>query len=493
MNKILGSILINYLILIFLPSALLGDVAIRVNHTFTSGDPVIFKIEAKGGDVRFPQINSIDGFAVQNNGTSNAISIINGKRTQNISKTFFFYPTKSITIPSFKIEVDGAVLLTAEQSVKMIEIKKTKSNNFNLTIKASKYDGYVNEKLKLSLIFKYKPNRNIVDIGLNKPNFDNFWIKELPQLPAHKENGYIAQQIDYNLFPQKDGNLTIPPFVINVKTITKEFNSNYMFGPQSKIQKIYSNSLKFNIKQLPKDIILVGDFKIHASADKKNVEQGEAVSFKVSLTGDGNIDDTPDLKLDISSVTSYDNKPIITENNYTKSFSLVSLESFTIPAVIIKYFNTKSKKVEVLKTNPIKINIKNNGNKANITPATKLIKNNGLKTQEIKKVISSTPMNYIEKIIYFILGILFSGFIYFILKYINNKKLDKNIVSFNIIKTIKKASSSTQLISILAPYIEIDDNLDRIIYSLENGDTINLSLLKKDAIKILEGYLNAKS
>ena len=72
--------------------------------------------------------------------------------------------------------------------------------------------------------------------------------------------------------------------------------------------KIYSNALDLNIKALPSETNLIGDFDIKASVNKSDIKSGEAISFKLEIKGSGNIEDIKDIKLNIPNTTIYENK-----------------------------------------------------------------------------------------------------------------------------------------------------------------------------------------
>ncbi len=120
-----------------------------------------------------------------------------------------------------------------------------------------------------------------------------------------------------------------------------------------KVVKVYSNELKFDVKDLPKGINYIGDFEIDASIDKSKIKQGESISYRLNIKGVGNFDDIQDIKLNIANATIYDNKAEINtkytnngyEGNYAKVYSIVPSTSVEIPSIAFKYFSKKDKKI----------------------------------------------------------------------------------------------------------------------------------------------------
>ena len=112
--------------------------------------------------------------------------------------------------------------------------------------------------------------------------------------------------MDFFLFAQKTGKLIIEPINIDVSVLDLSNNSYSFFYKSTKNIRIYSNKLIFDVKPLPQNITLIGDFKITSSLDKTSVKQGESLNYKIEVTGRGNIDDVEDIKLNIDNATIYE-------------------------------------------------------------------------------------------------------------------------------------------------------------------------------------------
>ena len=143
-------------LLMMLINFLYASISMNSVDEFYSGEPLSFTIEAAGNDITFPIIQSVSGFKVTKNGSSNSVSIINGHRTQKLTQGYVFYPNKTVIIPKFKIIVDGKAYFTQEKEVKLLKVQKTKSQNMDLSINVSKKELYVGEQTIFSLIFKYR-------------------------------------------------------------------------------------------------------------------------------------------------------------------------------------------------------------------------------------------------------------------------------------------------------------------------------------------------
>ncbi len=483
--------MLRFLYLLVLPILLNSQVTITAPETFLSGEAVIFSINAKGSSVQFPVIDKIEGFIVQQAGTSNQTTIINGKKDQSIIRKYMFYPTINITIPSFKIKINGKIEQTKSKKIILKKVTKTTSDNFDITIKVNKKDVYVGEEILLTMTFKYKKNIQLYDLQFVTPTFENFWSKQINTNRKPKDNLYVVQEINYLLFPQKDGILEIPTLQIDAILPDSRMQNNF-FGNATKTKRIYSNSLKINAKALPQDVYLIGDFKIKSTIDKLSIKQGEAVSYKLEISGRGNIDDIEEFKLDMPNTTIYDNpsqKDFNIQNGryggvYKKSYSIVANKDFKIPVLNLKYFDIKTKKVKIIQTKEYNIKV------AGIAPVKQKLEikqenikpvENNIQTKVIEKVVVVSTN---DKIIFFILGFVLASVLFLLYSFFRNK--EKTIEDFTLEKNIKKCSTQNELLKKVVPFINIDENLDRLIYTLEENNDIKLKQIKKELIVIVK-------
>ena len=479
-------------ILLFLPYILYANVSLSAPDSFFKGDQIIFKITASGGDVRFPKISNVDGNIVQNAGTSSQTTVINGTRSQKLIKTFVVRANKDFTIPSFKIEVGGKIEKTKPKTLKMKLVKKTISSDYDIEIKVDKKNIYVGENIIFTLKFKYNKNAQIVDLSFHKPTFDNFWAKELKANKQTSQGEFIVQELKYLLFPQKSGIINIDPVRIDAVTLdSSKQNYGFFSSNATKSTPIYSNRLVLDIKPLPKDIKLIGDFEISSTIDKTSVNSGDAVSYKVTIKGRGNVDDIDEIKLNIPNTTIYDN-PSKKEFNikdglyggvFSKTYSIVSQNSFEIPSISLNYFDKKTNSVKTIKTKNYKIDVKGAVKKTTVLEVAKEENSPTFTKEKLVTKIITTSDN--QKIIFFILGMIVASIVislYLILKNKTTKKEDTPLE-----KLIKNCKSTDELLKVLVVYINIDKQLDKIIYNLETtSSSIELKKTKKDILSILK-------
>lgn len=480
------------IILILFTTMLFSNVNIKASKTFVNNENIYFELEAFGNNIKFPKIEKIDNFTVQEAGQSRSISNINGKITNKIIKRYVLRANKDFTIPSFSILVDGIEEQTKILHIKKEIIQKTKSTYFDLNISLNKKELFVGEQSILTMTFKYKEGLQIINSSLSHVDFKDFWFKNLASSKSYKEGDYIIQNVKYILFAQKEGLLHIEPLRVDISILDKNSNEFFAFQREAKTLNIYSNSLDIKVKSLVKNISLIGDFNISASVDKEEILQGEAVSYKLKIEGFGNIDDLDDIKLNIKDLTIYENKASITNEiknelyfaTYKKSFSILGNEDFIIPSISISYFDKKLKKVIKKKTKSFKIKVKGKIKKEiKLQKSTSILDSKKITKEEHKITVE---ISLFSKVLFFILGIVFTLgilllYLYFMKK--NNKKEELHIV-----KKAKKAMDSKSLIRCLLPYLNKNEHLDSLIFKLEKSDKDIYPKLKKEIIELLKEF-----
>jgi hypothetical protein len=481
--------IIKFIGLFFLfVSSLFGNVKLYLpSNTIVKNEAFNFILEAYGNDITFPNISLINGQTVQEISSSTSTNVTNGKIAKKIKKTYSFYPMKDFILPSFEMQIDGKSYKTNEEKISIQKALKTQSLLFDFDIKTNNDNLYLGENFILTMVFKYKKNLDILDLSFDKPSFEDFWYKQIDNTKKYEEGDFNVFEIKFLMFALKAGIQKIEPIGINAQIMD---DNSYSVFSSTKNKKIYSNELNFNIKELPVNINLIGNFEINSSVDKQIVKKGEAVSFKLNIIGSGNIDDISDIKLPIDDVTIYENKALvktqILNNEYKgeweKVYSIIANKSFTIPSIKIDYFDKKLSKIVSKKSASFNIEVVGEDIKKEVVlqkAEEKILPME--KQKEIIKIIDKTST--LDRVIFFFLGVAFSLLIISLYFYVitsrRKKQEDKPLL-----KKVKESKTKDELLKILAVYLKIDTKLDVLIFELEK--TQDIKFLKKEIIKILK-------
>ncbi|RXJ87939.1 BatD family protein [Arcobacter sp. CECT 8985] len=480
------------LIIFIFINTLLADVSINAPTTYFQNEAYVFTIKATGSDVVFPKIDKISNQKVQTISTSKSIQIVNSSMKKSIIRKYRFFPKNDFVLPSFTIKIDGKDEKTKQIKVKKTQVKKSNFKYANLEVSTSKTDLYVGEAFKLKLKFKYLSSLNISNLSVSNVDLKDIWFKQLKGEKHYKEGDFDVHELTYLMFAQKSGHLKIEPFRVNMSLVAQ--NSDPFFGfvqQNANIKRVYSNSININVKKLPDNLNLIGHFDIKTSVDKTTINQGDSITYKVKISGIGNIDDIKDIKLNIKNAQVFENKPKISTNikdskyygEYEKVFSIIPLKNINIDSIKLRYLDEKTKKVVVKSSDSFSIKVKKIKKQEHklYVPT----KKNDDKTKVVVKEVQVSSVK--QNIIYFLLGSIFTFLIIFLVKYFEKKRKNSKKDS-TIIQKIKKSKTKDNLIKILAVYIKKDEQLDKMIYKLqdENEDFKSLKKQIVDLIKQLE-------
>jgi len=485
--------------IVFLSISLFADINSIVNkNVITRGEEVVFTLIANGNNVQFPNINKIDGYQIESTQNSQSISIVNGNTTREISKSYIFTPLKSIIIPSYSVKVDGKIEKSKPIKIKVVKFSSTlASSNFSLKMTVHKKNVYVGEPIVLNIVFKQKRDINIRAIQFSKPDFSNFWVKSNGKDNKQVVGDYIVHDFKFVLIPKQAGHIKIPASKVSIAKIVQNGDPFSFMLQNVKWTNLYSNELNINVKPLPSNVSIYGNFSITDKVDKTKVKANTPINLTLTIKGDGNVDGIDNFKLKIPNITIYSDKPkrdTYLENGeykgkFTQKFALISSNDFTIPAIKFSFFDKITKKIKTIQTKPIKIKV--------IPTATQVLKhqlvenNNTQQNKKIIKIVYKNKNSY-EKWIYFIVGLFLGMILMFLLKEIkfSIKKEEKELSLAN---KIKKSKNDKELLKILLPY-ENNYKIKNIIKLIEENIYMNKNnkIDKKELSKNIENILNPK-
>lgn len=462
---------------------LFGQVNLNLPSNSIQGEAFIFEIEVQGNDIKFPTLDYIDGnLLIKELSSSSYVNVYNSKKINKIKKTYAVYPKEDFIFPRLKFIVDEKEYYTNEKKVVVKKAEKSTLDIIDLSIKSSKNDLYIGEKFILTVVLKYKKDLQIVDLSLGKLNFEDFWYKQIDDSLQYSNEDFNIHELKFLLSPLKQGELNIPSLHVNIEIIDLSNDRFSLYSPIRKNIKVYSNELNFKVKALPNNLKLIGKYDIKAQIDKNRINQGENVSYKLKIEGIGNIDDIPDIKLEISDSLLYENKPIVTTKlqgdeyigTYEKVFSILPQKSITIKPITIKYFDKEDKQIKTISTQSFDIEVLKDKS---------LLEENKLQKQseKIEVIKRIEVVSQIDRIIFFIFGIITAlAIILLYFYYIKKKKTNEEYNTPLIIK-IKKSKSKGELLKFIAVHINKDKELDDMIFILEKDE--NFLAIKKEIIK----------
>lgn len=373
-------------------------------------------LNAKGEDLKMPEIENFDVLMGPSVSRSSSISIINGKTSQsvNYSYTFILRAKKEGTynIPSASIKSEREVYQSNSLSIKVIEGRQPASNsasagassgNANQGSSSSSDRAATTSKDNLFIqcnvdkrnVFKgemiYVTFKLYSRVGISSvidqtfPSFDGFWSQDIA-IPASNQ-GATREAVDgivYNVFPlqkkilvpQQSGTLYIEPaemvFNVQQRVASQNVFDDFFGSVQNVKTAVKSNRIAISVKDLPAAPSgfkgAVGDFTLKSSIDKTNLKSNEAITIKVAVTGNGNLKHINPPTLDFPAdfevydpKTSYDFNASESGIRGSTAFEYVIIPryagNFTIPAQKFVYFDSSSKTYKTLSTDEFNIHV----------------------------------------------------------------------------------------------------------------------------------------
>ena len=248
----------------------------------------------------------ISGPAQQTN-----IQWVNGAMTSSRSLSWTLLPRREgkLNIPSLNVKIGNNTYTTNPIGVTVSKgAGRADMANLFIEVTPDKRKLYLGEQLTVTYRLYTKLNLSIEDIEY--PKSVGFWNEDLRVAQTVRFRDTKIKGVEYKvatlykaaMFPTQTGNLVIAPMtaICNVEKPSRRpkgvfdntfFNSMYR---ETQRQFIESDSLNIDVMPYPKpppdDFTgAVGKFNVTAWVDTPNVKVNEAITFRVKLSGSGNL------------------------------------------------------------------------------------------------------------------------------------------------------------------------------------------------------------
>ncbi len=474
--KNLGKLIIYFLLF----TTTLGAAGIDANVDFQDivrGQRVTYTLKVEGQKVKKPNIQNLCNSKILSTASQTNIEMIHGGFSKSYLFEYTFMPKESCTIDPISVEVDGKKYFSKPIKISVNKASSSKNSNFSLELHTKKKVVYVGEPFDIELVLKQKKGAQAVDSKFTPPTFKGFWLKNESKPLVTKEKDYIVTKVLYTLSAQREGKLVIDGAQMAIATRSGSRDIWGSFVPQVQWRSYYSNELEIEVKPLPTNQTIVGDFTISAVVDKTKVLQNEAVNLTLEVQGRGNLEDIPSFKPYIPNVNVFDEKIQIDKDHLTQKIVFVADSNFTIPPFSLQFFNLKTQKIQKIQTNPIKIEVIGGVAKQHLE--VKKASNTPQKEIVSSSMDHPTSPSMVERGILFFVGMLFGGAVVW---FFPQLKRERKKDTFNI-KDEKKVFMK------LLPYKDEED-VQEILKIIEENLYMgkNRKLDKKKVQEILKRY-----
>lgn len=388
----------KYLLILFLlPFLSLGqELTTSVSRNPVSvGEQFQISFSANGSMEQFraPNFDGLRILSGPNQSSSSSVQMINGKFSQSKTVSYNYYATPlnegKLEIGSARAKIDGKEVKSKPVTLEVGKANPKSKNNVidfsdKVFIKAhiNKTKLYQGEQLVVS--YKLYTKISLTDLDITSlPELNGFWKEEVETSSRTKVenikgvNHNVLEISRMILTPQRSGILNIDPMQITVTVKVKNKQQrNHSFGFFSNYQNIQEQlqSVNRNVEVLPLPYPpanfsgAVGKFNLQASLDKTEGKTNEAISYKLTLSGNGNLHLIDDISTEFpTDFEAYDpqlsDKTFISKNGIAgkKVFEHLLVPRYqgvyTIPSVNFVYFNTKSKTYKTIQTESFDIRV----------------------------------------------------------------------------------------------------------------------------------------
>ena len=416
-------------------------------------------------------------------------SWINGKRSYSKTYTYFLSPIKkgNFKIGQASIQVGDEIYKTMALNLVVTSAVDKPLNpndpsyvadkNIHLVAEVSKTKPYLNEPISIVYKLYVSPDTGVNNWReLDAPRYADFWSKNINIKNLTVENGtYKGEPYRYVilrktvLYPQKIGELSIEPLVLDI-TVQTPSNRRDFFGQtiNNTVNKTVSaGKIKVQVKPLPEMgrpnnfSGAVGKFDLFVTTSKKELLLSEAFQLDLEIKGNGNFNlfAFPSINLPQSlEVYEPERSEKLTTNfkgirgSIKDQYTIVpsSAGKYSIPRISFNYFDPNDSKYKTQTSIQNYINVKgaitNNSrieNNAEDRASNKvdLIQYGNLSFKTKTKFKKTNQQIFFYSKIFWIILLMPFAILFVILiiqRILNNKKNDKNWIRANNAKKLGK-------------------------------------------------------
>lgn len=257
---------------------------------------------ADGSSFKAPAFK--DFIVVEGPSRSIQTTIVNGRRSSEITFTYVLQPRKkgTFSIGKATIQARGKTYQTEPIKIEVVEGSiTTDEKSYYVSAIPSVEEAYIGQQINLNYrLF------TTVDIErynvLEESDYAGFFATDLTRFNVRMTREVInnVQYITKNLksisiYPQQTGDLTISSMRLQLEVVSKDRKLSYTrFSRPVKRVIVSTEPILIKVKQLPggapKDFSgSVGQFTLRSTVDKKNVTTNDGITITISVSGNGDV------------------------------------------------------------------------------------------------------------------------------------------------------------------------------------------------------------
>ena len=373
------------------------------------GESFYYQIQIRGTDTPVdPELTHIVDFRIEsksgNANNSQSITIINGRRTETISRgynfTYALTPKRAgqLEIPSVTVPIGGTDYQTPAIMIQ-VRVPENRSD-YTLEQRLSKDVSYIGEPVTLEVVWAWTEDRGATKLHqfpLPIEAADAYVLLPLRddrgsgtiRLTVNNGEALFTQGVEKRdagtfttlsykrvLIPKTTGTLRIPQAVVSFDGISGHERRRDLFSGRTVNVETYdkivisSNTPILWVKELPDAgrptafSGLVGTYSISASAVPAEVNVGDPITLRIAVSGSDYLEDVelPDLRNDSQwrqafKFTADDADGVVEDDAkvFTHTIRATQQNVTTIPPIALSFFDTEKEAYRVVYSESIPI------------------------------------------------------------------------------------------------------------------------------------------
>jgi hypothetical protein len=306
--------------------------------------------------------------------------------SSGIEYTYFIQPQKvgSFTIGPASVQIGGKTYSSNRSTLQVVRSAADQSDDHGpifLEAELSKTSMYVEEQAIYTI--KLYLRKNVRDIRLDLPEKENLSFKQLAKPAEYRSNRrgreYNVLEAHYVVVPSKPGAYKVEPARMSMTVFEPRSRSGrsrlgdpFFKDPFSAFTSgrpltVAGPALQLDVRPLPEagkppDFSgLVGSFNMRSKLDPVSLKTGESATLTVSVSGRGNVNRIPDLKIpELDQIKIYADQPVLESTQdseglrgtKTMKWALVPEKEgrLEVPPVAVSYFDPQDHAYKTLRS-----------------------------------------------------------------------------------------------------------------------------------------------
>ncbi len=292
-----------------------GGIQVTVDRNQVSlGTQIYLTIRVDGSPERPPRLPELPDFRVLSRGQQRDFQLMNGRSSTRTSYNYLLIPMRPGT---FEIGAATAMVGGAEVSSRPFTIEVTAAEeeggqeNRDLFVTASVSTDQPWQGQQVIYTWRFYSRVRVGQGSIESMDFGGDVVAEdlgeVRQFATAIEGvQYSVNEVRKALFPQRAGEIVLPPTQLSVEVLVEEprqqsrrrgifddFDSLLGRGGRWETKYLVTEPLTLNVRPLPPAPAgwngLVGDFNIEASLSRRELQVGQSATLEVRVAGTGNV------------------------------------------------------------------------------------------------------------------------------------------------------------------------------------------------------------